>query len=364
MGHTILVTGASGYLGSAVCADLAQDHQVIGIYRRMPTPEQRNATPSARWEKGDISDAECVDAIFRKYTGRGQSVSHVIHFAAYYHFGKNWRAEYYNTNIRGTRNIIEAAHRAGVKRLIFAGSITGLDPLPAGQMLTEASPAGAGIAYSRSKAMGEWLLARYADRVPVVILRLGGVFSDWCELPPLYSVMRMWSQPFLTGRMVVGKGRSGFPYIHRHDVVRIVRRIIEKEDGLRHFESFFASQQGCTCHQDLFPVIRRLCGRSAEPVFVPPAFARLALYGKYGLNRVLRKKTYERTWMIDYVDRPLVVDTAYTRRRLDWTPTPRLEILARLPVLMHNFKNHRRTWEARNIRRNDRQYEYAPDDGV
>jgi nucleoside-diphosphate-sugar epimerase len=46
----------------------------------------------------------------------------VIHFAAYYHYGDDWRKEYGSTNINGTINIIEAAHWAGVKRIIFASS--------------------------------------------------------------------------------------------------------------------------------------------------------------------------------------------------------------------------------------------------
>ena len=77
------------------------------------------------------------------------------------------------------------------------------------------------------------------------------------------------------------------------------------------------------------------------------------LHGKFIINTLTRKKTYERAWMIDYVDRPLVVDTTYTRNKLNWKPSPGLHILERLPILMYHFNHHYRTWYARNINRND-----------
>ena len=86
----------------------------------------------------------------------------------------------------------------------------------------------------------------------------GRVFSDWCELPPLYSLIRLWSRRGSIGRCFPGRGRTGFPYIHRDELVRFVRRVIEKNDVLSRHEVLFASEDGCTCHDDLFPPIRRI----------------------------------------------------------------------------------------------------------
>ena len=75
---------------------------------------------------------------------------------------------------------------------------------------------------------------------------------------------------------------------------------------------------------------------------------------------VLGRKRYERRWMMDYVDRPLVVDTAYTRQKLQWRPGPELSVLNRMPVLMQQFQEHRAIWERRNINRNEGRYAYEP----
>lgn len=364
MGHTILITGASGYLGSVICVDLARDHKIIALDRKFPSGKLRKATPSVRWEKGDVADSDCIDWVFRRSALEADSIDYVIHFAAYTDFGKKWQDEYSNTNVIGTRNIIEASFEAGVKRILFAGSIAALEPVPLSMksVLTEKSPACGDVAYARSKALGEELLFKNSDRVPVVILRLGGIFTDWCELPPMFSLMKMWSKPFI-GRMIPGEGFSGFPYLHRKDVVNIVRRIIEKDSILSRFEVLFASENGITCQKDLFPIIRKECSRnfSINPIKVPRYIARMVLHGKYLLNILLKRKTYERAWMIDYVDRPLVVDTTYTRQKLDWEPMPGFHVLERIPVMVKNFNRHKRRWYIRNIKRNDQKYEYYPD---
>jgi nucleoside-diphosphate-sugar epimerase len=362
--HTILVTGASGYLGSAISVDLARDHRVIGICRRQPNRRQQQAAPGALWEKSEIIDVDCIESVLKRQARRGPRVDVILHFAAFTDYDDKWQDEYCDTNVIGTRNIIEAADRCGgVRRIVFAGSIAALTPPGPGEALTEQSPAGGRVAYCQSKAMGEALMTENVARVPAIILRIGGVFTDWCELPPLFSLMNAWSLPFPLGRIVPGSGRTGFPYIHRRDIVGIVRRIIEKHEQLSRLETFFAAPRGCTTHAELFPAIRRALNRecATRPIRIPPRLARMMLHGKYAVNTLMGRETYERPWMIDYVDRPLVVDTRYTQRRLEWAPTPGLHVLERIPVLMHHFNTCRAEWRARNIRRNDQKYEFEPD---
>ena len=71
------------------------------------------------------------------------------------------------------------------------------------------------------------MLAKQADALPGIVLRVAGAFSDWCELPPLYSLIKRWSGRGPSSRLVPGRGSSGFPYIHRDDVVRSVIRCVE-----------------------------------------------------------------------------------------------------------------------------------------
>jgi len=362
MDHAVVITGSSGYLGSALCADLAADHRVVGIDRRPPSSALRQAAVRALWEDVDISNAPVVSDAFQRVAHKQGGIDFVIHFAVYYHYGRRWRREYDIHNIQGTRNVIEAASRTGAGRIIFAASIASLVPPPLGEALNEDAADMADFPYCRSKAAGERLCVERLDGLPAVVLRIGGVFSDWCELPPLYSLIRLWSRRGPIGRCIPGRGRTGFPYIHRDELVRFVRRVIEKNDVLSRHEVLFASEDGCTCHDDLFPPIRRLCGESASagPIHVPPPLAALFLYLKLAANGLRRRQTYEQPWMLTYADRPLRVDTRRTRQKLDWRPQDEYSILNRMSVVIANFRNHRRYWQTRNIRRNEGNYQFEP----
>lgn len=362
MNRCIVITGSSGYLGSALCADLSRDHHVVGVDRRPPSPALRQALPQATWVHLDISDGRAVSDALGSIARAQGGIDCVIHFAAYYHYGRGWRREYDIHNIQGTRNVIAAACRAGAGRIIFAASIAALVPPPPGEVLTEDAGDMADFPYCRSKALGERLCAERVEELPAVVMRIGGVFSDWCELPPLYSLIRLWSRRGPIGRCIPGLGKTGFPYIHRDELVLFVRRVIEKNHTLGRHEVLFASEDGCTCHEDLFPLIRRLGGRRdcEHPLHVHPALAALFLYLKLAANGLLFRQTYEQPWMLTYADRPLRVDTSYTRARLDWKPRDEYCILNRLPALMANFRSRRRHWQARNIRRNEGNYQYEP----
>lgn len=362
MGGSILITGATGYLGSALCAVLCRTHHVVGLFIQPPNQRLLDAAPGVQWEKGDVVEPGCLECIFRRCAKNGVPVDYVVHFAAYTDYGAKWQDEYTDTNVIGTRNVIEAAVDAGVRRILFAGSIAALDPGRPGTLLTEESNTYGEIAYSKSKAMGEQMLLKHSDRVPVIVLRLGGVFTIWCELPPLFSVIKLWSQPVF-GRMLPGRGDSGFPYIHRMDVVEMVQKIIAKNEVLKRYEVLFGAHEGCTTQKQIFPIIRRECSHrfSTTPVHVPRFAAKMALHAKYVCNTLIRRSTYERAWMVDYTDRPLVIDTSYTRQILGWQPSGDRHIIRQLPLLMKNFKNHRKAWIKRNINRNDQKYEYLPD---
>ncbi len=349
----VVVTGAAGFLGRATVLDLAADHLVVAVDRRAPSEPLPGATPGVEWQRFDIADAARVDACLRQARARHGGVDVVVHYAAFYHFGSDWLAEYDRTNLDGTRNVLESAARYGARRLIFASSVAATLPPPLGRRLNERSPADGTIPYARSKAIGEAMVEEHAPRLPAVVLRIGGVFSDWCELPPLYSLIEMWSRRGPAGRIVPGKGKTGVPYIHRAELVARVRACIARREELDACERLLACGR-TVLHEELFPAIRRLTrsGRSPRPLHVPRRVAKAGLVLAATVGRRVGVRVFEQPWMADYIDRPWLVDCRYSEQRLQVPPlSAGFELLERLPAMIGNRMRDPARWELRNRRR-------------
>ncbi|MEE8450816.1 MAG: NAD(P)-dependent oxidoreductase [Thermoguttaceae bacterium] len=359
----VIITGAAGFLGSAVTVDLSGDHTVVAIDHRGPSEALLAAAPGVGWHQVDIAEARAVEAVFRQTTESIGRVDLVVHFAAFYHFGMDRREEYERTNVQGTSHVVQSSVRSGVGRLIFASSIAAMRPESSTEVLTEKTPTADYIPYAETKAIGERMLREASDRLPAVVLRIGGAFSDWCELPPLWSLLKLWGGRSPLSRLVVGQGRSAMPYIHRDDLVRIVRACIERHASLGHHEVFLASQQGAVTHEELFTAIGRTLGKATtKPIFFAPGLAKLGLAAQHALGHLTGRVPFEHPWMLQFTDRPWVADTTHTWNELGFRPTDGLGLLERLPVLLEHFRHDRRTWEDRNRVRAAGRYAYSCED--
>jgi nucleoside-diphosphate-sugar epimerase len=357
----VVITGASGFLGSAVCIDLVKDFTVIGIDCREPSEQLRKEAPETIWHILNIADTRAISEVFTQTKNKFGQIDFVIHFAAYYDFGTEWVQEYERTNITGTANLIDASRNGGVKRLIFASSVAAMEPPASGSSLNEKSPPSEYTPYARSKSLGEKLLEEASSELPCIILRIAGVFSDWCELPPLYGLIKLWTSSTPFGRMIPGRGESGIPYIHLIDLVRLIRKsiLLNQDPGRSHI--FLASQQGTVLHRQLFSAIRTVAAFSGnpKPIYLPEKMARFGVRIRCALGELSGNMPVERPWMLDYLDKPWIIDTNHTRRILDWDCTPELGILRKIPDILSHLNSDPKGWDERNISRNERRFFYS-----
>jgi dihydroflavonol-4-reductase len=163
---TVLVTGASGFLGSAIAAALRVGGHDIRVLAR-PSSPRTNLNPADTLCAGDLRDRASLAAALK-------GVRYLFHAAADYRLWARDPEEIARNNLEGTRLIMEEALSAGVERIVYTSSVATLK-LIEGASATEDGPLaeGEGIgAYKRSKVVAERLVEAMVQRdgLPAVIV--------------------------------------------------------------------------------------------------------------------------------------------------------------------------------------------------
>lgn len=213
----VLVTGGAGRLGRYVVDELRGRHGVRVFDAAAPDA----AVPSIT---GDIRSAEQVDAAFA-------GVEAVIHLAAIpLYTGENRKI--WEINVDGTFNVLEAAVRAGVRRIVLASSICAQGFIswsrpfvPAYLPVDEDHPAWPDDTYGLSKLIGEELCYAYARRygVQAVALRLATIWFPFLPENTVRLVQRVSQPETLAGFL--------WNYVDARDAARAFGLALEHDVG-------------------------------------------------------------------------------------------------------------------------------------
>lgn len=346
---TLLITGASGFIGRHVVAALQRTHRIHALARRTPEEARAPIGPNITWHQVDLGDTEPMNDLFKRLETEG-GVDYVLHLAAYYDFAGKNDPEYQRTNVDGLRNVLERCLPLKPKLFVFASSLAACKFPPPGTVLNERSPVDGEHPYAVSKRAGEALLSQFANQLPSVSVRLGAVYSDWGEFTPLYTLMRSWFSGSWRSRILAGKGTAALPYIHVRDVVAFFARALERSADIGNGEVLIASPDQATSHRQLFEAsLEAYAGRAEKPFLMPKLLIRPGLHALGLLGKMTGDAPFEQPWMADYVDKAMPVDASTTRQRLGWEPNPRFSMLRRMPFLVENLKTNPLEWDRRNL---------------
>jgi len=174
-----LVTGASGFLGWHVAKLLTeQGHRVRALCR--PTSQLREL--DVERFTGDLRDADSLERAV-------EGCERVYHVAADYRLWSKNPSDLYEANVEGTRNLLDAAMRAGVERIIYTSTV-GCIGMPPGKQGDENSPVSIEDMtghYKRSKWLAEQVALEkaQADGAPIIIVNPTAPIGDhdWKPTP-------------------------------------------------------------------------------------------------------------------------------------------------------------------------------------
>jgi dihydroflavonol-4-reductase len=194
---TTLVTGATGFLGSAVVRALLDRGDAVRVLVR-PERDRRNIHGlDVEIATGDLGDPQSLRAALKGCRA-------LYHAAADYRLWAKNPAELYQTNVYATGNLLSLAADAGVERIVYTSSVATLGREPSGRPADETTPVTIDDMtghYKRSKFLAEEEVNRLVrdEAMPVVIVN------------PSTIIGPRDIRPTPTGRMVEAAARGKIP---------------------------------------------------------------------------------------------------------------------------------------------------------
>ena len=311
---TVLVTGATGFLGSHVARLLVERGERVRVLVR-PASAGRVAEvlPGNRAEvvSGDLRDASSLERAM-------QGVDVVYHVAADYRLWARRSADIYDSNVTGTRNLLDAARGAKIAKLVYTSTV-GTVAVPRGAALPDENSRTSIDEmvghYKRSKWLAEQEVLRAAgDGLPVVIVN------------PTTPVGPGDTKPTPTGRIIVDflNGRmpayvdSGLNFVGVEDAA--AGHLLAAERG-RNGDRYILGGENLTLKQVL-GMLAQASGRSAPRIRLPHFVALTAAYADAAFSGMLGREPRIPLEGVRMARHSMFVSDAKARTELWFAPGP------------------------------------------
>jgi len=314
-GGTALVTGATGFIGRHLVAELVKRGVTVRALARSQERARELAGPGVQAVVGDIADP----AVF---PGLADGVDVIYHLASV--MRGSW-ASFQLVDIAGARRLLAEAKRAGVRRIVFTSTLAAypIGEMADGTVVTEerlasAVPAAASP-YARAKLAVERILLEAAARgdIEVVVMRPGLVFGPG-STPYLTHLPHLG---VLRGNryLVFGDGNVRLPLTYVGNTVDAL--ILAAKAPNANGATFTVVDDNLPTQREYVAHLAQLTGRSLRVTSVPRAGAHLLGFGVESAARLARVNPPTTRRLLLGKTHKITFDCTRAREVLGWTPT-------------------------------------------
>jgi UDP-glucose 4-epimerase len=303
----VVITGASGNVGTALLRVLPAEHHVVGVVRRPPV--QQGVYQRANWCSVDLTEENAIAELRQVFDGADV----VVHLAWGFQPTRDTR---YLTRlgVGGTSAVLQAAHAASVGHLVHMSSVGTYAAGSYGMRVDESWPT-TGIQsspYSRDKSAAEVILDEYEQRlgnaaIPIARMRPGFILqraaASGLMRYALPGYVPMQLVPWLP--LLPLDRRLCIPLVHADDVAEAISRVIEK----RAAGPFNLAAEPPIGRDDVAAAL------GARPVHIPSG----VLGALVELSWRARLQHIDRGWLDLAFTVPLL-DCSRARGELSWDP--------------------------------------------
>ena len=313
---TLIITGSSGRIGSSFIDRVGESFIEMGFDREgppHPPPDTEHVINC------DLSSDNSVWAALDKVRRLGHKrITSVIHLAAYYSFSGEPSPLYEQVTVRGTERLLHGLRDFEVEQFVFSSTMLVHSPCEPGERINEEWPLKPKWDYPKSKVTTEQLIVRERGDVPVVLLRIAGVYDDRCHSIPLaHQIKRIYEQRFI-GHTYSGDITHGAAFVHMDDMVEALVLAVEHRKDLPQVTTLLIGEPETLSYDELQRIIsRRLHGKEWKTYRIPKPVAKL---GAWLQNMLPGADPFIKPWMIDLSDDHYALDISRARTLLGWKP--------------------------------------------
>ncbi len=307
---TTLVTGAAGFLGSHVARQLAARGDAVRVLLRPSSTNRAISDLSLEYVTGDLRNPASLDRAM-------QGVRRVFHVAADYRLWARHSGEIYESNVTGTRNLLQAAKRAGVQQLIYTSTVAtiAVDRPELPNEATDAALEEMVGHYKRSKWQAEREVLQAAQEgLPVIVAMPTTPVGpgDWKPTPTGKIIV-----DFLNGRMP-GYVETGLNFVGVEDCA--AGHLLVAEKG-KVGERYLLGAENLTLKQVL-DTLAQITGLPAPKHKIPHGLALCAAYANTIFARLTFREPSIPVEGVKIAQHMMFVDCARTQRELGFRPGP------------------------------------------
>jgi len=272
--RAVAITGATGFIGRHLTADLARRGVEV---RAIVRPGSRSADPPGATIVRAPLEAQSLGPAFA-------GVDAVVHLAGV--VGAVDAATYAAVNTEGTRSVAAAAHAAGA-HLVHVSSLAAAGPAPASRPRGEDDPPDPITPYGRSKLESE-LALRGMPTLSWTVLRPGVVYGpgDRAVLP----LFKLATGPLVP---VVGRPGAAYTFVYVTDVVRAIEAALDRGAA---GGAFFVGHPDPVTPSGLLETMQRVLGRHGRLVQVPMSITHAAAAVGDVVGRITRRAMLINRW--------------------------------------------------------------------
>ncbi len=317
----VIVTGSNGRIGDAVMRRFAgRFSDVVGFDRKAPSPPP----PGCTYVPVEITSDESVREglrVIREH--HGAHVVTVVHLAAYYDFFGEPSAKYDEITVRGTGRLLRGLRDIGfqVEQFVFSSTMLVHRPAEPGQFINEDWALEPTWAYPESKVRTEQLIHDERGDIPAALLRISGVYDDFCHSIPLANQIKRIYERQLTSRIYSGSTSHGQSFMHMDDLVDAIALVVERRAALPPELPLLLGEPEALSYDELQHTFARLIhGEDWETLEVPQPLTPLAEAGAWVLEKLPGADPFIKPWMIERASDHYALDITRARTLLGWEP--------------------------------------------